>query len=213
MVMFEKNFLSVKSQVQISINNNRKRIGILGGTFNPPHLGHLIIADQVAKQLDLYKVYLMPNYIPPHLNRKIDKDILSIDKRLDMLNLSIINNNKLDIETIEAFNHKVSYTYDTMLKLKQIHKNVDYYFIIGEDMVADLPNWKNINDLQKIVTFVGVKRLGFHSNINFPILWVDVPFIDISSTAIRRRVKDGCSIKYFVTQEVEKYIKEKRIYC
>lgn len=210
--MLTQEIVDVQTQVQTEKMNKRKQVGILGGTFNPPHLGHLIIADQVACQLHLDKVYLMPDARPPHLARKSSSTVLSTADRVAMLKLAIADNPKLDIELTEIKRGGVSYTYDTMLQLRQQHPDTDYYFIIGGDMVADLPNWHKVAQLQKMVTFVGVRRLGFPVASKFPILWVDVPLIDISSTAIRKRVSHHCSINYMVPTKVIDYINKKGLY-
>lgn len=211
-MMMTQKIVDIQTQVEVKKINKRKQVGILGGTFNPPHLGHLIIADQVACQLNLDKVYLMPDAQPPHFKRKNSTSVLSTDDRVEMLKLAIADNPKLDIELTEVERGGVSYTYDTMLQLKQQHPDTDYYFIIGGDMVADLPNWHEITKLQKMLTFVGVRRLGYPVASKFPILWVDVPLIDISSTAIRKRISHGCSINYMVPAKVIDYINKKGLY-
>ncbi|MBU3851699.1 MAG: nicotinate-nucleotide adenylyltransferase [Candidatus Paralactobacillus gallistercoris] len=210
--MLVKKVIDVQPQVQLKNTNNHRQVGILGGTFNPPHLGHLIIADQVATQLHLDQVYLMPDAQPPHLARKTNTHVLAAAERIAMLKLAIAHNPRLALELTEINRGGVSYTYDTMLQLKQQHPDTDYYFIIGADMVADLPNWHAIDKLQKLVTFVGVKRIGYDLVSPYPVLWVDVPYIDISSTAIRARIKRGCSINYLVPDAVIDYIHKKGLY-
>lgn len=187
----------------------RKRIGLYGGTFNPIHNAHLFVADQVGKALCLNKVLLMPDMIPPHVDHK---DAISANLRVDMINLAIKDNPFLGIEMAEINRGGVSYTYDTIKELKRQHPDIDYYFIIGGDMVDYLPKWHKINELMELVNFVGVKRPGANNKSDYPVIWVDIPEIDFSSTDIRERIRRGQSIKYMVPDSVEKYIKEHRLY-
>lgn len=189
--------------------NHRKRVGILGGTFNPVHNGHLIIAEQVRDQLGLDKVYFMPDANPPHVDPKFAIDAKD---RVAMVNLAISNNTKFEVEMTEILRGGVSYSYDTMLELTRRHPENQYYFIIGGDMVNYLPKWYRIGDLIKLVSFVGVKRDGYTPASKYPIIWVDVPYIDISSTLIRSKVRQHQSIRYLVPDAVLKYIKENRLY-
>lgn len=189
--------------------NERKKIGILGGTFNPVHLGHLVIADQVLNQLGLEEIRFMPDFIPPHIDKKFTIDA---SDRVNMLKLATKDNDKFSIEMEEIEREGTSYTYDTMLKLKQVHPENDYYFIIGGDMVNYLSKWHKIGELLKLVHFVGIKRANFPTESDYPIIWVDVPAIGISSTMIRSKNRCKESIKYLVPPLVEKYIKEHNLY-
>ncbi|MHC9536955.1 nicotinate-nucleotide adenylyltransferase [Dellaglioa sp. BT-FLS60] len=190
-------------------DNGKKRVGILGGTFNPPHMGHLIIADQVCQQLGLDEVRFMPDATPPHVDKK---EAIDETYRLNMVNQSIADNAKFKLEDAEIKRGGISYTYDTIVALKAAHPENDYYFIIGGDMVDYLPKWSRIDELVKLVHFVGVKRTGFEQKSRYPILWVDVPTIDISSTQIRNKVKQGCSINYLVPKLVSDYIEKEGLY-
>ncbi len=99
-----------------------------------------------------------------------------------------------------------------MQELHRLHPDTDYYFIIGADMVDYLPKWAHIDELVKLVTFVGVKRRGYTPASRYPILWVDAPLIDISSTAVRDRVQAGRSLKYLVPDPVIDYIQKEGLY-
>ncbi|MBZ2404602.1 nicotinate-nucleotide adenylyltransferase [Liquorilactobacillus hordei] len=195
--------------VEPNENSKKKRVGILGGTFNPPHMGHLIIADQVANQLDLDKMFFMPDSLPPHIDYK---DAIAADKRRMMVELSISGNPLFNLETAELERGGVSYTFDTIIELKRRHPDYEYYFIIGGDMVDYLPKWYRIDELVKLVHFVGVARAGFPKESQYPVMWVDVPLIEISSTQIRWNIQHKCSIKYLVPENVENYIKEEGLY-
>lgn len=189
--------------------NIRKRVGILGGTFNPPHIGHLVIADQVHKQLDLDKIYFMPSFLPPHVD---EKEAIAADKRVEMVEKVIKGNNCFDIEKTEIKRGGKSYTFDTMDELTKQNPDTDYYFIIGGDMIDYLPKWYRIEDLLKIVQFVGIKRPGYSETSEFPILWVDTPQLDISSTYLRTKIAQGCSVNYLIPENVLDYIEQEGLY-
>ena len=187
----------------------RKRVGILGGTFNPPHLGHLVIADQVYKQLDLDKIYFMPSFLPPHID---EKETIEADKRMKMVEKAIKKNNCFDIEKTEIERGGKSYTFDTMNELTRQNPDTDYYFIIGGDMIDYLPKWYRIDDLLKIVQFVGIKRPGYSKTSEYPILWVDTPQLDISSTYLRTKIAQNCSVNYLIPKAVLEYIEQEGLY-
>jgi nicotinate-nucleotide adenylyltransferase len=187
----------------------KRKIGILGGTFNPPHLGHLIIADQVKDQLGLEEILFMPSAEPPH---KKEKKTIDASHRSVMLTESVKDNGSFSVEKAELKRGGKSYTYDTIVELKEKNPDVEYYFIIGADMVQDLKNWYKIDELVNMVQFVAVNRPYYSLETPYPVIGVDVPNIDISSTLIRQKVKDGCSIRYLVPPEVENYIESKGLY-
>lgn len=198
-----------KPQVQRTSFQHRERIGIYGGTFNPVHNAHLLAADQVGKTLLLNKVLFMPDMIPPHVDHK---EAIDAEDRVNMLQLAIEDNPLFGIEMAEIERGGISYTYDTMKYLKEKHPDTDYYFIIGGDMVDYLPKWHEIDKLVKLVNFVGVRRPGAQNDSQYPVIWVDVPGVDFSSTDIRDRIKQGRSIRYMVPDKVAEYIKEHQLY-
>lgn len=187
----------------------RKQVGILGGNFNPVHLMHLIIADQVGQLLGLDEVRLMPEYLPPHVDAK---KTIAPEHRLAMLELAVADNPRLKVEDIEIKRQGVSYTIETMKLLKEQNPDVDFYFIIGGDMVAYLPKWRQIDELIDLVQFVGVKRPNYSQETPYPIIWVDIPQMDLSSSEIRKKIAQGCSVLYFLPDPVLNYILEKGLY-
>lgn len=191
------------------MNKEKQKIGILGGTFNPIHNGHLIIANQAYNQLKLDRVLFLPDYIPPHVDKK---EAISANKRVEMIKKSIEGYKQFDLELLEIERKGKSYTYDTMKKLIENNPNVEYYFIIGGDMVDYLPKWYRINDLLNMINFVGVKRLGSSGKSNENILWIDCPLIQISSSLIRDYIKKNKSIEFLVPKKVNKFIKEHHLY-
>ncbi|KRM21122.1 nicotinate-nucleotide adenylyltransferase [Latilactobacillus graminis] len=190
-------------------DGHRLQVGIMGGTFNPPHIGHLVMAEQVRSQLGLDKVLFMPDANPPHVD---EKKTLPAKHRVAMVERAIANNPHFELDLMEIERGGVSYTYDTIVTLKQQHPEIDYYFIIGGDMVDYLPTWHRIDDLVKLVQFVGVKRTGYKQQTPYPVLWVDAPVIDISSTQIRNKLQQGCSVRYLVPDLVFEYIQKEGLY-
>lgn len=129
-----------------------------------------------------------------------------------MLELAIEDNPFLTIETIELERGGKSYTYDTMKALTQKNPDTDYYFIIGGDMVEYLPKWYKIDELAQMVNFVGIKRPGYEMDTPYPVIWVDVPMLEISSTKIREKISQGCSVRYLVPDKVIEYIEKEGLY-
>ncbi|UQS85276.1 nicotinate-nucleotide adenylyltransferase [Apilactobacillus apisilvae] len=187
----------------------KKKIGILGGTFNPIHNGHLFIAEQVRTQLNLDKVFFMPDYKPPHID---SKNAIDSTYRVQMVNLAIKDNPYFATSMDEINRKGKSYTYDTMVTLNKNNPNVEYYFIIGGDMVNYLPKWYKINELNNIVNFVGVQRDGYSTESPYRVINIDIPKLDISSTLIRNHIKKGNSVRYLIPNAVLDYIKEHHIY-
>lgn len=186
-----------------------KKIGILGGTFDPPHIGHLIIANEVLDQVGLDEIRFMPNHEPPH---KVRNSGTSIKDRLDMIELAIEGHPYFSIETIELKKEGPSYTYDTIKELKERAAKAEYYFIIGADMVEYLPHWHKIEELIKLVQFIGTNRPNYELKSTYPIRFVEVPMIEVSSSMIRRRIQTGKTIKYLLPDSVIRYIGEKQLY-
>lgn len=201
-------FTKVELEPEIK-NKKRKQVGILGGNFNPVHNAHLVVADQVRQQLGLDKVLLMPEYLPPHVDAK---GTIAEHHRLKMLELAIEGFEGLEIETIELERKGISYTYDTMLLLNERDPDTDYYFIIGADMVDYLPKWHRIDELVEIVQFVGVQRPRYKAGTSYPVIWVDVPLMDISSSMVRDFVAKGRTPNFMLPKPVLDYIKKEGLY-
>jgi nicotinate-nucleotide adenylyltransferase len=185
-----------------------ERIGILGGTFDPPHIGHLIIAEEVRLTLHLAEIWFIPSYTPPHK----EEAKTSPDHRLEMVRLAIKDNPYFKVNTVELERSGKSYTIDTIKELQKRYLDKEFYFIIGADMVEYLPKWYRIEELFKLVTFVGVKRPKYQLKSSFPIKEVDIPLIEISSTLLRKRCAKGESVNYWLPQPVYHYLKEHHLY-
>lgn len=186
-----------------------KKIGILGGTFNPPHIGHLIIANEVLSSLSLDSIWFMPNQEPPH---KKKEGGVSNEQRVEMLKLATEGHAAFRVETIELERSGPSYTYDTMKILTEMHSDKEFYFIIGADMIEYLPKWHKVYELQKLIKFVGVNRPTYSSHTDYDILYVETPLIDLSSSLVRKRIKDGQTIRYLIPESVRVYIEENQLY-
>ena len=201
-------FTKVKLEPEVKAKK-RKQVGILGGNFNPVHNAHLVVADQVRQQLCLDQVLLMPEYEPPHVDKKT-----TIDEkhRLKMLELATEGIKGLGIETIELERKGISYTYDTMKLLTEKHPDTDYYFIIGADMVDYLPKWYRIDELVDLVQFVGVQRPRYKAGTSYPVIWVDVPLMDISSSMVRDFLAQGRTPNFLLPKLVLNYIEKEGLY-
>ena len=187
-----------------------KKIGLLGGTFDPPHLAHLIIAEEVRTKLHLDEVWFIPVYLPPH---KTHDFMASAEDRLEMVKRATDHHPNFTVSTIELDRKGPSYTIDTMEELTKKYPDVSFYFIIGGDMLESLHTWKDIEELQKLVTVVAVDRPCYRfKEKRDHLICIDIPTIYISSTEIRTRVQRKETIRYFVPDRVRKYIEERALY-
>ncbi|GAA0482939.1 nicotinate-nucleotide adenylyltransferase [Salinibacillus aidingensis] len=185
-----------------------RRIGLFGGTFDPPHIGHLIIAEEIYEQLQLDEIWFIPTYVPPHKDTKTTDS----NHRKNMVERSIRGNPHFRLETIELERAGISYTLDTIKALKEDYPDDDFYFIIGGDMVEYLPHWHKIDELVSLVQFVGVERQGYPLSSPYPIKFVNVPIVEISSSRLRERLEAGRPVYYWMKEDVLDYIREKGLY-
>ncbi|GAB2554668.1 nicotinate-nucleotide adenylyltransferase [Gracilibacillus alcaliphilus] len=185
-----------------------KRIGLFGGTFDPPHYGHLLMAEQVYQQLELDEIWFIPSYQPPH---KANAKTTAAD-RLELTKRAIAGHPAFFVNPIEVERASTSYTLTTVRLLKEQYPEDTFYFIIGGDMVEYLPKWNEIDILLELVTFVGVNRPGHSLETNYPVKEVHMPLIDISSTMIRQRVQQRQSIRYLTPPEVIAFINKNGLY-
>jgi nicotinate-nucleotide adenylyltransferase len=216
-----------------------QRIGILGGTFNPIHYGHLAAAEEIRTWLALDRVLFIPTNQPPH---KDEEDIPSAIQRLEMVRLAVSDNPHFMPSDIEIKRGGRSYTIDTIQALRQAYPGSELYFITGLDSFLDIQTWNQWDTLLGLCRFAVISRPGYrfadllkidflkkagsevdkldrgeltHAVIRsgaFNIYLARVPHYDLSSTDIRRRVKQGGSIKYFLPEPVETYIIKNEVY-
>ncbi|QGH35036.1 nicotinate-nucleotide adenylyltransferase [Gracilibacillus salitolerans] len=185
-----------------------KRIGLFGGTFDPPHYGHLLMAEQAYQQLALDEVWFIPSYQPPH---KAEAKTTAKD-RVEMTRAAVHDHPAFHVDTIEVEREGKSYTLNTIQTLREQYPAYQFYFIIGGDMVEYLPKWHRIEDLIASITFVGVDRPGSSMETPYPVEKVEMPLISISSTMIRGRISEGQSIRYLTTPEVIAIINKFELY-
>jgi nicotinate-nucleotide adenylyltransferase len=217
-----------------------KRIGILGGTFNPIHNGHLAAAEEVRLRLNLDQILFIPSSLPPH---KLDEVVPPAAERMEMVRLAIAGNAHFAASDIELQRGGKSYTIDTIKALRGSWPEAELYFITGLDSFLDIQVWHRWQDLLGLCHFVVIARPGYHfrdlakldflKNAEGELLKIDqgalssakvslgaysvylesIPLHDISSTDIRNAVKVGKNIKYFLPEAVLTYIIEMRIYA
>ena len=198
-----------------------KKIGICGGTFDPVHLGHLSLTEQVRCNFELDKILFIPSGNPPH---KKMKEVTDAPLRYKMVELAIASNPYFEAVALEIERIGYTYTIDTLKLLQALYKNADFYYIIGADVVMDLMTWKSFEQVFKLTKFISVLRPGFQKTdyeerINYlesqfgaSITSFDAPLMDISSTNIRKLVEQGKSIKYLVPDSVIDYIYKNGLY-
>jgi nicotinate-nucleotide adenylyltransferase len=187
------------------------RIGILGGTFDPPHNGHLALATAAISKLDLDKVAFIPARIPPH---KPAEDVSSEDDRLAMLKLAVEDDSRFEISEIELERDGPSFTVDTLGRLKAENPGHEFFFLIGSDNVGEMESWHRPDRILKLVRVAAAVRPGYSIEGKFADMVepFDMPPVDISSTAVRKKVGSGKSISGLVPEPVEEYIKSKGLY-
>ncbi len=186
-------------------------IGILGGTFNPVHVGHLILAEEIREKLALDKVIFVPTFIPPH--KKENKDIAKATDRLTMVKLAIKGNQYFSVSDVEIKRKGQSYTIDTLRVFKKKYPKDNLFFITGSDLLNYLSEWKDVDQIMKIVKFVVATRPGYSlDKIPTNIKKVDIRAIDVSAFEVRDCIKKKKSFRYLVPEQVFLYIKRKRLY-
>ncbi len=189
-----------------------KKIGLLGGSFNPIHIGHLILANTVLESLQLDFIIFIPCNIQP---LKPESSLIDANARLEMIKLAIENNNKFSVSDIEINRGGKSYTIETIKYFKNLYD--DLYFIIGADNIKDFDNWKDPDDIILLAKIVVTNRGGIKFSLpqklrDKEVLVIKIPNIEISSTDIRERIKNNKSIKYFVPEKVEEFILNNNLY-
>jgi nicotinate-nucleotide adenylyltransferase len=195
------------------------RLGILGGTFNPPHLGHLICAQAAHEQLSLDRVVLMPVSVPPHKEAPEDP---GAEHRLEMCHLAVAKDERFAVSRLEVDRPGPSYTADTLRAIHESAPGDDLTFIVGGDMAHSLPTWRDPEAVLELATIAVAERSGTRrADIEERLAGLPgagrtrffaMPRIDISSSDIRHRVRDGRPIRYLVPDEVVRYIGAEGLY-
>jgi nicotinate-nucleotide adenylyltransferase len=195
------------------------RIGILGGTFNPPHLGHLVCAQEAHRELGLDRVVLVPARIPPHKSVEFDP---GAEHRLALCRLAVEGDERFEVSSMELRRPGPSYTVDTLEQLHACSPHDELVLILGGDIAAGLPDWKAPERVLTLATVAIAKRRGTsRDRVERALAGLDggqgarffaMPRIGVSSTMLRRRVRAGQPIRYFVTDAVREYIDARGLY-
>ena len=189
-------------------------IGILGGTFNPPHLGHLIVAERVREELGIDKILFIPSAISPH---KQHIQLIDPTFRMEMVQLAVLGRQFLVASDIEIARGGVSYTVDTLEQLRRMYPGDTFFLLIGMDNLVEFNTWKSPEKIVELANVVAMTRPGFTPNgvlgeYGKKFIMCQVPEIEISSSDIRARVKQGKSIRFLVPKPVESYIYFRKLY-
>ena len=196
------------------------RVGILGGTFNPPHLGHLICAQEAYLQLNLDRVTLIPARIPPH--KPVDDDEPGPEHRLELCRVAVGGDDRFTVSDVEIMREGPSYTVDTLELLHSREPESDLFLIVGGDIAAGLPSWREPERVLSLATLAVAGRRGTsRAEVDEALSglsggeraeFFQMPTISIASTVLRRRVRDGQPIRYYVPDAVVSYIDRHRLY-
>ena len=183
-----------------------KKIGIFGGTFDPIHHGHLILAREAVETLELDRLLFIPAAISPH---KLDRKSAPPEVRLEMVRAATGGEPRFSVDAMEIERPSPSYAFDTVETLRQREPGAELFYLVGEDNIARLPTWHRFSELAKLVQFVVLDRSGLHTAHPYPAVR---RHLDISATDIRKRVASGRSIRYLVPPAVETIIRERQLY-
>ena len=205
------------------MNETPPRIGLFGGTFDPVHVGHLILAEQCRTQAGLDAVWFLPSYRPPH---KTDKPVTRFEQRCDMLALALAGQPAFRVEPIEKELPPPSYTAETLRELRERHPGHEFHLLLGADSLIDLPTWYEPLKVVERAGLVVVPRpgvmlltaemlasaLGLPGAAGVRLRVVSSPAVDVASRDLRRLVGGGHSIRYLVPRSVEEYVRERKLY-
>ena len=183
-----------------------KKIGIFGGTFDPIHHGHLILARDAVEQLELDELLFIPAALSPH---KLEQAPATAEARVEMLRAAIVGEPQFCLDTLELERPAPSYAVETIEALRTCDPSAQFFYLIGEDNVGQLSTWHRFTDLSKMVQFAVLDRTGLNTTHPYPVVR---RHLDISATDIRNRVARGQSIRYLVPPAVEEIIRRRQLY-
>jgi len=189
-----------------------KRIGIFGGTFDPPHKGHIAIAEKAMKQFSLNRIYFVPAYLPPH---KLNRNFITVKQRAAMVRLAIRGHNNFKISTLEMQRRGISFTVDTLNAFKNRFPDAELILIIGADNLEQFQSWKSPKRILQLAALAVYKRRGFGRSLkNQDIAFepIEGRFFEISSTEVRKRLGKRLTVSKLIQKPVERYIKHHSLY-
>ncbi|MFJ4650700.1 nicotinate-nucleotide adenylyltransferase [Nocardia sp. NPDC088792] len=200
--------------------NGRRKLGVMGGTFDPIHHGHLVAASEVANRFDLDEVIFVPTGEPW---QKSDRHISPAEDRYLMTVIATASNPRFSVSRADVDRGKETYTVDTLRDLAELHPDADLYFITGADALASILTWHDWSELFELAKFVGVSRPGYELNIDhladhlrdYPadtVTMIEIPALAISSSDCRRRAGEGRPVWYLVPDGVVQYISKRHLY-
>ena len=184
------------------------KIAILGGAFNPPHIGHLILAQEIIDIVGVDKVFFIPTNISPHK----ESNEVGPQKRLEMIKLEVAGNELFEVLDLEIKREGVSYTIDTLRELKGMYPEDEFYLVIGSDLLGRLSEWKDFEELKKQVKIVIAHRENYPIKEKGDFIVANITQIDASSSQIRKLVKRNRSIRYLVRDSIRDYIEQHNLY-
>ncbi|MDR3585484.1 MAG: nicotinate-nucleotide adenylyltransferase [Desulfosporosinus sp.] len=201
--------------------HEKPRLGIMGGTFDPIHYGHLVAAEMARGEFDLSKVLFIPSGTPPH---KIRRDVSAANLRYEMVELAIKDNPAFDLSPLEIERRGLSYTVETLRILRRTWPEYELYFITGTDALLEIFSWREAEEILTMIQFIGAARPGFdasdfllkvqqeHPETLGRIHYLEVPALAISSTDIRARVRNKQPIRYLLPEPVRLFLQQHGLY-
>ena len=198
------------------------KIGIMGGTFDPIHIGHLLLGEFAYENFRLDEIWFLPNGNPPH--KTTDESGVSLNDRIEMVKLATDDVPYFHLNLYEATAKKHSYTYSTMKALREMYPEHEFFFILGADSLFSIEQWKNFREIFPSCTILAAMRddkdtesmqiqIRYLNDIDgADISLLEAPLVEISSTTIRRRAEKGLSIRYMVPDVVSEYIQSNALY-
>ena len=185
------------------------RVGILGGTFDPIHIGHLIAASSVYEALNLDSVVFIPAGDPW---QKRDRDLSPGQQRLEMVKLATENDDRFQVSDLEIVRSGPTYAVDTVREWKRLNPSDELFWIVGSDALSGIPSWHEWEVFVSEVTIVAVNRVGQNDSVPFDFVSVDMPEVRISATELRDRFTNGLDTQYLVPKNVSQYISDQGLY-
>ncbi len=196
-----------------------RRLGLFGGTFDPPHFGHLVVAQDAVERLALDRLLFVVAGLPPH---KVGQRLSPPELRLEMVRAAVAGNPAFGVSAVEMERHGPTYTVDTLRTLREMHPKTELFFLLGTDQLAEFHEWREPEDIVSLATLVAMAREGaavdpvstmiLPADLKVDFVRIPVTRLDVSSTDIRSRVQEGRSVRYLVPPEVHRIMEDHGLY-